>query len=122
MGKNVLYVAGILFVAIGAIGFTSHHVFRLFDVNTLQSLVYLVSGVLSLGFSRKPDAAAKKFAVVLGIVYALATTLGFLLGGNIFSLVYVNLAANIMHLVLAVILLAAGLDRGPGIFRVISEV
>ncbi len=109
MTKNVLYVLGAVFIVLGLLGFVNHPVLGIFEVNTLHNLIHLVSGILVLMFAGMGEMQAKKFALVLGVVYALITILGFLLSGNIFNLVMVNMADNLLHLVLAVLLLAVGL-------------
>jgi hypothetical protein len=109
MTKNVLYVLGAVFVIIGLLGFVNHPVLGIFEVNTLHNLIHLASGILALIFAGMAESQAKTFAVVLGVVYALVTLLGFLLGGNVLGLIHVNMADNLLHLVLTVVLLATGL-------------
>jgi len=109
MTKTLLYVLGVVFVVVGLLGFVNHPVLGLFEVNTLHNLIHLVSGILLLIFAGMGEASGRKLALILGIVYALVTILGFLLGGNIFNLIMVNMADNLLHLVLAVVLLAVGL-------------
>jgi hypothetical protein len=109
MTKNLLYVLGIVLVVIGLLGFVNHPVLGIFEVNNLHNLIHLVSGVLAIMFARMGELSAKKLALVLGVVYALVTVLGFLLAGNIFNLIMVNMADNLLHLVLAVVFLVVGL-------------
>jgi hypothetical protein len=111
MTKTVLYVLGAVFIIVGLLGFINDPVLGLFEVNTLHNLIHLASGVLALIFAGMAESQAKTFAVVLGVVYALVTILGFLLGGNILGLMHVNMADNILHLVLTVVLLAVGLTK-----------
>jgi hypothetical protein len=107
MTKNLLYVLGVVFVLIGLLGFVNSPVLGLFEVNILHNLIHLVSGVLLLMYAGK--SSAKTVALVLGIVYGLVTVLGFLMGGNILGLISVNMADNLLHLVLAAVLLVVGL-------------
>src|ERR1043165_2768810 len=100
MTKNFLNWLGVVFIVIGLLGFVNHPVLGIFEVNTLHNLIHLVSGILAIMFARMGESSAKKFALVLGIVYALVTVLGFLLGGNIVNLIMVNMADNLLHLVL----------------------
>jgi len=110
MTKNALYVLGAVFIIIGLLGFVNHPVLGIFEVNTLHNLIHLVSGILALVFAGMAESQAKTFAVVLGVVYALVTILGFLFSGNVLGLIHANLADNLLHLVLAVVLLAVGLS------------
>jgi len=109
MIKNVLYVLGAVFIIVGLLGFINHPVLGIFEVNTLHNLIHLASGILALIFAGMGESQAKTFAVVLGVIYALVTILGFLLGGNILGLIHTNMADNLLHLVLAVVFLAVGL-------------
>jgi uncharacterized protein DUF4383 len=111
MTKTVLYVLGAVFIILGLLGFVNKPLLGIFEVNTLLNLIHLASGILALIYAGMAEAQAKTFAVVLGIVYALVTILGFLLGGNVLGLFHVNLAHNLLHLVLAVVFLAVGLGK-----------
>jgi len=109
MTKNILYLLGAVLVIVGLLGFVNHPVLGIFEVNTLHNLIHLASGILAIVFAGMGTAQGKKFALVLGVVYALVTILGFLLGGNIFNLIMTNMADNLLHLALAVVFLAIGL-------------
>lgn len=108
MTKNLLYVLGVVFVLIGLLGFVNDPVLGLFEVNVLHNLIHLVSGILLLVYAGK--SSAKTLALVLGIVYALVTVLGFLMD-NILGILPVNMADNLLHLVLAAVLLVVGLSN-----------
>ena len=111
MTKTVLYVLGAVFIVVGLLGFVNHPVLGIFEVNTLHNLIHLASGILALIYAGMAESQAKTFAVVMGVIYALVTILGFLLGGNILGLIHTNLADNLLHLVLAVVFLAVGLGK-----------
>jgi len=111
MTKTVLYVLGAVFIVVGLLGFVNHPVLGIFEVNTLHNLIHLASGILALIYAGMAESQAKTFAVVMGVIYALVTILGFLLGGNILGLIQANLADNLLHLVLAVVFLAVGLGK-----------
>lgn len=113
MRKNVLYVLGAVFIIIGLLGFVMKSpLFGLFAVDTLHNIVHLASGILALIFATRGDSQAKMFALVLGIVYALVTVLGFLAGdGKVLGLLMVNGADNILHLILAILLIIAGVTK-----------
>ncbi len=113
MAKNILYVLGAVFIIIGLLGFVMDSpLLGLFAVDTLHNIVHLASGILALIFASRGDSQARMFALVLGIVYALVTVLGFLAGDDkILGLLIVNGADNILHLVLAIVLLAVGIRK-----------
>lgn len=108
MLKKWLIVLGIVFLLVGVLGLFNNPVLGLFQVNGLHNLVHLLSGVLALIFAFQSEAAAKKFAMVLGIVYALVTILGFLGVGFMSSLLANNGADNFLHLLLAIVFIALG--------------
>ncbi len=113
MTKNIMYVFGIVFIVIGILGFIQgDSVLGIFAVDTLHNIVHLASGVLALVFASQGEAAARKFALILGIVYALVTVLGFLVGGDkLLGLITINSADNYLHLLLAVVLIVVGLRK-----------
>lgn len=83
----------------------------LFSVNAWLNLVHLLTGALGLLLA---SYAARRYALGLGAAYLLICLLGFIhFGGgdtdSILKLVPVNTADNILHLILGVLGLAAGL-------------
>ena len=66
MTKKVLFAVGVVFVLVAVSGFINNKAFGVFETNTLQNIAYLLSGVLSWVFIRKPEPTAKTFAVVIG--------------------------------------------------------
>ena len=113
MAKKLLYVLGIVFIILGLIGFFSGgELFGIFHVDAVHNLVHLVSGILALYFASRGEAASRSFALVLGIVYGLVTILGFLTSGDkILGIMAIDTADNYLHLVLAIVLIAAGLKK-----------
>jgi Domain of unknown function (DUF4383) len=112
MTKTIMYVAGAVFIVLGLLGFVNDPVLGIFDVNALHNIVHIASGVLALIFASQGESQARTFALILGIVYALVTVLGFLTGtGNILGLVATNGADNILHLVLAIVFIIVGLMK-----------
>lgn len=115
MTKNLLYVIGAVFILIGLLGFVNDPILGIFEVNPMHNIVHLVSGILAVVFAGKPEAQARKFALILGIVYALVTILGFIQGeGDLLGLVEINNADNYLHVLLTVVLLAIGLGKLSG--------
>lgn len=112
MAKTIMYIAGVVFIVLGLLGFVNDPVLGIFDVDALHNIIHLVSGILALVFASQGESQARMFALVLGIVYALVTILGFLTGdGKILGLVSVNGADNYLHLVLAIVFLVVGLKK-----------
>lgn len=112
MTKNLMYLVAAAMIIFGLVGFVNDPIFGIFDVDVLHNLIHLVSGILIVVFARQGDAQTRKIGLILGVVFALVTILGFMVGdGKILGLVAVNGADNILHLVFTVILLFVGLKK-----------
>lgn len=107
-----MYVLGIVLVILGILGFFSNPIFGHFQVDTIHNLIHLVSGILALVYASRGASQARMFALVLGIVYALITVLGFLGGDKILGFIANNSADNWLHLIIAVIFLIFGMKKG----------
>jgi Domain of unknown function (DUF4383) len=71
-----------------------------FEVNGWHNLVHLLSGIVLLAaFSRRKP--AKTVALAFGVVYGLVTLIGLVDGNDVFGLLPVNPADNILHLALS---------------------
>ncbi len=107
MAKTLSVVLGVVFLAVGALGFFQDPILGLFDVDLEHNIVHLVTGAVLLAV---PGAAALR---VLGVVYLVVTVLGFVMGpGELLGLVSVNGHDNWLHLALTVVLLAASMAKG----------
>ncbi len=107
-----MMVVGVVFIILGLLGFVNDPILGIFDVDLLHNLVHLASGILALVFASQGEAQARRFALILGVVYGLVTILGFLVGdGKILGLISTNGADNILHLVLTVVFLIVGLKK-----------
>lgn len=122
MAKTFVTVLGVVFVLAGVAGFIDPlspdgEVFGLFFVGepgTLHNLIHLLSGVVALAAVSTGEAAARMYAQVFGVVYALVTILGFIVGeGEILGIVPVNQADNVLHLAIAAGLLYFGFSNEP---------
>jgi hypothetical protein len=93
---------------------TSHDVFGILAVNGWHNVVHLATGALGLlavGY------AARTYALGLGAVYIVVAVWGFIVGNgdSILSIVPVNTEDNVLHLLLGVTGILAGLattERG----------
>ncbi|MBV9570963.1 MAG: DUF4383 domain-containing protein [Alphaproteobacteria bacterium] len=116
--RNAAFVLGIVFLIVGVLGYvpnpivghTSDGSQAIFAANTTHNLVHIISGIfLLLGAytALTPSLALK----ILGIVYALVAVLGFIMPGEngmMLGMIEMNMADHLLHVVLAVIILAAG--------------
>ena len=83
--------------------------FIIFEVNGWHNIVHILSGLLGLAVFRQP-AAARAYALGFGAVYLVVTIWGFATGDQVLWLIPVDTADNILHLLIAVTGLAAGLS------------
>ncbi len=104
---------GVVFLLIGVLGFVpaltpDGHLLGIFAVDTLHNIIHLLSGILAVVFAKKGEASAKAYSKVFGSVYALVAVLGILTPGLLGSIIHVNSADNVLHILLAVIFLVVG--------------
>ena len=79
-----------------------------FEVNGWHNLVHIASGLVGLALWRNP-ATARSFALGFGAVYLVVTLWGLVDGNDVLGLIPVNAADNVLHLVIALAGIAAGL-------------
>lgn len=100
MKRNFLYILGLVFLAIGIIGFFNDPVFGVFDVNTEHNILHIVTGLLSLYFAGREARVKHAFGVIMMAVYGLITVMGFLNPNTeLFGVMAVNDADNILHII-----------------------
>ena len=80
----------------------------IFEVNGIHNLVHIASGLLLLAASPK-RASAKTIALLFGIVYGAVALIGLIDGSDVFGLIPVNPADNILHIALSLVGILAAL-------------
>ena len=85
-------------------------VLGILDVNGWHNLVHLASGVVGLLVARSYD-GSRAYALGFGAVYLVVTLLGFIAGDGeeIFNLIPVNTEDNVLHLLIGIAGVGAGL-------------
>ncbi len=117
--KNLAVVFGVVFLAVGILGFvpgvttSDGLLLGIFQVSPLHNAIHILSGIAAL-LGAKSDQYAKMYFLVFGTVYALVAIVGLVQGNTVLGLIDVNPADNILHVVLAVAILGAGLLIKPG--------
>ncbi len=132
------YVVGAALLLVGLMGFTADATFDTeatdptsggfqgdgflgLEVNGTHNVVHLATGLLLLALASRRR-SARTGAIGFGVLYAVVTLIGVVDGDNVLGLIPVNAADNVLHAVLAVLGLGAGLatreasllvDRGP---------
>jgi Domain of unknown function (DUF4383) len=82
--------------------------FIIFEVNGWHNVVHIASGLFLLALMRRHD-TARLAALSFGAIYGVVTIIGLIDGKDVLGLFPVNPADNILHIVLTVAALAAGL-------------
>jgi hypothetical protein len=111
--RTAAIILGIVFIIVGLLGYVPNPIVGptgLFLANGPHNLVHIVSGIFLLigAYTALGPANALR---ILGVVYALVAVLGFVLpmpDGLMFGFMAMNMADNWLHVVLAIVLLAAG--------------
>ena len=85
-------------------------VFGILDVNGWHNVVHIVTGVLGLAAAAN-YATSRSYALGLGVVYILVAIWGFIIGDgdSILSIIPVNTADNVLHLLIGIAGIAAGM-------------
>ncbi|MHB8605313.1 MAG: DUF4383 domain-containing protein [Thermoplasmatota archaeon] len=114
MNAMLAKVFGVVFLAVGLLGFVINPTLIVFGVTTTHNIVHLLSGaiLLAAGFMRG-GTNARMANQIFGVVYILVAILGFLnigfvatlLGSGSDSFTY---ADALLHLVLGVVLAGVG--------------
>ncbi len=97
-------------MAAGIIGFFNNPLLGLFEVDTLLSIIHLITGAAALVVAYTgQDFEIHQFAKVAGLVYAVLGVVGLIYpGATFFGMMVDTIANNILHIVLAVIFVAVG--------------
>jgi hypothetical protein len=115
-------VIGLTLVVAGIVGFFYNSSFAtgdgadrdavlgILDVNGWHNVVHIATGALGLAVAGSYG-GARAYAIGLGVVYLLVALLGFIAGNGdeIFNLIPVNTEDNVLHLLIGIAGVGAGL-------------
>ena len=118
MVKSAAILFGIVFLAVGILGFvpavTSDvngmpMLLGIFHVNTAHNFVHIASGVVFLLCGMTGPGPSRTFFKIFGVVYALVAILGFYPDGTmLLGFLSNNVAVTWLHVVLALAMLYLG--------------
>ncbi len=118
MVKTAAIIFGIVFLAVGILGFVPGAttdvngmpmLLGIFHVNTAHNFVHLASGVVFLLCGMAGAGPSRMFFKIFGLVYALVAVLGFMNpAGPLLGMISNNPATTYLHVVLAVAMLFLG--------------
>ena len=83
--------------------------FILFEVNGWHNVVHIASGLFLLALAGR-HRTARTAALAFGGIYAVVTVIGLIDGHDVLGVIPVNPADNVLHILLTVAALAAGLS------------
>jgi uncharacterized protein DUF4383 len=122
MVKSAAIVFGIVFLAIGILGFVPAvttdvngmpMLLGIFHVNAAHNYVHLATGVVALLCGMAGFGASRTFFRIFGVVYALVAALGFYYGDQpLLGLISSNTANTWLHVGIAVVSLFLGFAAG----------
>ena len=116
MEKTIVTVLGVVFVAIGLLGFVNDPILGIFEVDAMHNIVHLLSGVLALGAVAMGMDAVRTYSKIFGVVYGLVAVVGLLTAGDmLLGVMEVNLADDLLHVVLAAAFLYVGFGSRPAV-------
>jgi hypothetical protein len=86
-------------------------VFGILDVNGWHNVVHILTGALGLLAFGAGAYAARQYALALGVIYIVVAVWGFIIGSgdSILGFIPVNTEDNVLHLLIGIAGLAAGL-------------
>lgn len=116
--KTAALVIGIIFLAVGLLGFVENPIIgahdAIFHTDSVHNMVHIVSGVLFILVAVAAPARAGLFLKIFGIVYLLLGVYGMVSIGDtgmtkLLGFLSVNGADNYLHIVLGLVIFLAGL-------------
>ena len=109
--RMVAIVLGVILVIVGIIGFIPNPIAysenAIFTANAALNVIHIVSGLFLLAGAYTTLGSAMALRI-LGVVYVVVAILGFVGGDMILGFISNNAGDNWLHVVLAIVLLAAG--------------
>lgn len=113
MVQKLAWVFGIVFLAVGVLGYvpgitSGGMLLGIFMVDGLHNIIHILSGIVAILAAWGSGSYARLYFKVFGVVYGLVTIVGFLQGDTVLGLFMVNTADNLLHLVIAAVALWIG--------------
>lgn len=109
--KKTALIFGWIFLVIGVLGLFSNPVISMtgfFHADLAHNIVHILTGVILLWVGYKSAAKLGLTLKVFGFIYLIVALIGFFSSGTVLGILAVNGAANVLHLVIALIFLWVG--------------
>lgn len=111
MAKTLALVFGVILVLVGLLGFVSNPlvgVGALFVTNGTLDVLYVILGIVLIGCALRMAEQAGLWLKIVGAIYVVLGLLGLFIGSPVLGLFDVSGATNWLHIILGIVLLAAG--------------
>lgn len=114
MAKSLGMLFGIVFLAVGILGFVpgvtkDEMLLGIFQANLVHNVVHLLSGAVFLFASMAGAGPARLWFKVFGLIYAVVAVLGFMNpNGPVLGMISNNPADTYLHVVLAAAMILIG--------------
>jgi hypothetical protein len=114
MHKKLSVIFGVVFLAIGILGFVpgitqEEHLLGIFHVNAAHNAVHILTGLIALAAGLASEHAATLFFRIFGVAYGLVAVLGFFAGDQpILGFISNNAADTWLHVGIAAVSLILG--------------
>jgi hypothetical protein len=99
-------VTGLVFLLLGVYGYIDPNGFGLFHLGGAHNVIHLIVGLLGLA-AAFGEGYAYRYSQVVGVFYLLLAVLG-VFTGDLFGLMHLGLADNVLHFVVGAIALYFG--------------
>ena len=111
--QKLAWVFAVVFLGVGVLGFVpmvtpNGHLLGIFEVSPLHNVIHLVSGLAAAYAASQSAAYSRLYFKVFGVVYGLVTVIGLVMSGDVVGLIHVNMADNLLHLLIAAAALYIG--------------
>lgn len=120
MVKKLALYFGIVLTAVGILGFVpgitdvSGMLLGIFEVDAMHNIVHIATGIIGILVGTMWASHARLYFKVFGVVYGLVTILGFVQGDNVLGLIMVNMADNVLHVLITAFALWVGFGMKDG--------
>ncbi len=116
-GKKWTMVFGVIFLVLGLLGLIGGvglvGTDGVFATNSAHDWVHIITGLIFILVAWKSAGSTSMLLKIFGVIYVLVAILGFVSSsGEVLGFLAVNSADNILHLILGIVMLAAGFMAG----------
>ncbi|MDR5683702.1 MAG: DUF4383 domain-containing protein [Armatimonadota bacterium] len=119
MAKTYAQVVGVVLIVVGLLGFIASDLLASLlgaAPSLVHNVIHLATGLIGAYIGFSAVSAARSFAQVFGVIYALVALLGFVAPATLVGIgIEVTAMYNVIHLVIALWGLWAGFSRQPAV-------